>query len=147
MNYITLADIQYKSETVEISNYYYYRIMAMACIGFVAFVALIVLIITNRSEWRSIAEQKRENAKTGEEYVKMINTTYSSATSKDKKIFELEDKVKKLEREASYWQQQYYSNKVDTNELANTIRDGIAKAKYEEKNGIFGSADDVFNRR
>lgn len=147
MNYIILADIQYKTDSVEISNYYYYTIMGMACIGFVAIVALIVLIIKNHSDWGYISKQKTENAKIGEEYVKMINTTKSNAKGKDKKIFQLEDKVKQLEREVAYWKQEYYNNKVDTNELANAIRDGIAKARYEEKNGIFGSADDMFNRK
>lgn len=146
MTYTTLEEVVYKYDNkVEISTYYYYVIMAMAVIGFVAFVALIVLIVKNHSDWRYISEQRRLNNKIQEEYMNKIKITKSSAKDKDKKIFELEEEVERLKIESAKWEQEYYNNRLDSNALANAIKDGIAKAKYEEKTGIFGSADDMFD--
>ncbi len=153
MTYTTLEEVVYKYDNkVEISTYYYYVIMAMAVIGFVAIIALIVLIVKNHSDWGYISEQRRLNDKIKEEYVNKIKTIKSSAKDKDKKIFELEAEVERLKIESANWEREYYNNRLDSNALANAIKDGIAKAKYEEKTGVFGSADDIldsseFNRK
>lgn len=135
------------TEKIEIERGYYICGTFFTILSFILIAILIILIVKYHENWNYVIHQMKFYENLKKEYMNKIKTTKSTKDEKNKKIFELEDKIKGLEEERDYWKASYYENKMNTNDLANAIRDGIAKAKYEEKNGIFGSADDMFDRK
>lgn len=143
MTYITLFNW---TEKVEVEKGYYVVTTFFTDLCFILIIVLIVLIVMYRSRYSHMLDvEKRAKAHIDEYQNKIHTIKKTTKNEKDKKIFELEDKVKQLEQERDMWQSKYYDNKMDSNALANAIKDGIAKAKYEEKTGIFGSADDILD--
>lgn len=119
-------------------------------LGFISFIIMIALIRVVKHKDDEIYEIRVKNHELESRVTKQESLWRSSPNEKDKKIVELQDKIKELTAEnQSLKIALVQQDNLNYQRLANAVRDGITKYAVEtgHYDGVYGTASNSFNSK